>query len=93
MAIINIRIDDDLKKEAEELCKELGLNMTTAVTIFFKKMCREQRLPFEVSMYNSDTVMAMDNTLKGIHLSKEFQSVNELFKNLEDENDSLSIRV
>lgn len=87
MATINIRMDDNLKKEAEELCKELGLNMTTAVTIFFKKMCREQRIPFEVSTYNSDTVMAMDNALKGINLSKEFQSVDELFKDLEDEND------
>ena len=40
MAMISVRIDDDLKKETEEVCNELGLNMTTAVTIFLKKLCR-----------------------------------------------------
>lgn len=47
--LINIRMDEDLKKSFEHVCNELGLNMTTAITIFAKKMSREKRIPFEVS--------------------------------------------
>ena len=47
---VNFRMDSDLKRDMEETCKELGLNMTTAFTIFAKKMIREKRIPFEVSV-------------------------------------------
>ena len=46
---VNIRMDEDLKKSFDYVCNELGMNMTTAITIFAKKMCREHRIPFEVS--------------------------------------------
>lgn len=46
---INIRIDEDVKKSMEIVCKELGLTMSTAFNIFAKKMCREYRIPFDVS--------------------------------------------
>ena len=87
MATISVRIDDDLKKGTEEVCNELGLNMSTAVTIFLKKLCREQRIPFEVSMYNKSTTQAIENALNGMNLSKEFHNVDELFEDLNDEED------
>ncbi|MCL2588311.1 MAG: type II toxin-antitoxin system RelB/DinJ family antitoxin [Oscillospiraceae bacterium] len=49
-ASINFRMDEDLKKEMEATCDDLGINMTTAFTIFAKKMSRERRIPFEVSV-------------------------------------------
>jgi DNA-damage-inducible protein J len=49
-SIISIRMDDQLKKSMEKTCSELGMTMTTAFTIFAKKMTREQRIPFEVSI-------------------------------------------
>lgn len=48
--LVNFRMDEELKLSMEETCKELGMNMTTAFTIFAKKMSREKRLPFEVSI-------------------------------------------
>ena len=48
-ALVNFRMDTDLKQQMEILCNELGMNMTTAFTIFAKKMTRERRIPFEVS--------------------------------------------
>ncbi len=48
--MINFRMDEELKKSMEETCKDLGLSMTTAFTIFAKKMTREKRIPFEVSV-------------------------------------------
>lgn len=50
MATITIRLDDDLKNDFAKTCDELGLDMTTAFTIFAKKVCREKRIPFDVSV-------------------------------------------
>ena len=46
---VSFRMDENLKKEMEETCKELGINMTTAFVIYAKKLTREKRIPFEVS--------------------------------------------
>ena len=48
--MVNIRMDEALKKSMEQTCKELGMSMTTAFTIFAKKVTRERRIPFEVSV-------------------------------------------
>ena len=48
--LINFRMDTDLKHSMEAVCRDLGMNMTTAFTIFAKKMSRERRIPFDVSV-------------------------------------------
>lgn len=40
--MINFRMDEELKKSMEETCRDLGMSMTTAFTIFAKKMTREK---------------------------------------------------
>ncbi len=50
MANLNIRIDDKLKKDAETLFGDLGLNLTTATTMFLKQCLLCQGLPFEVRL-------------------------------------------
>lgn len=47
---VNFRMDADLKKSMEQACSELGMSMTTAFTIFAKKVSREKRIPFDVSV-------------------------------------------
>lgn len=47
--MINIRMDTNLKKEVEKVCSEMGLSMTTAFTLFAKKLSRERRIPFEIT--------------------------------------------
>lgn len=46
---VNIRMDAGLKKEFEEFCSDVGMNMTTAFTIFARRTVRENRIPFAVS--------------------------------------------
>jgi len=46
---VNIRMDRELKEAWERDCRELGLNITTAITMLAKKMTREHCIPFEVS--------------------------------------------
>ena len=61
--LVNIRMDENLKKSMEHTCRTLGMNMTTAFTIFAKKVSREQRIPFDVSVdpfYNERNMAAID---------------------------------
>lgn len=47
---VNFRLDEDVKKSMEQVCSELGLSMSSAFTIFAKKVSREKRIPFDVSV-------------------------------------------
>lgn len=47
---INIRMDEDLKKEFETFCSNVGMSMTTAFCIFAKTVVRERKIPFEISL-------------------------------------------
>ena len=47
---VNFRLDEDVKKGMEQVCTELGMSMTTAFTIFAKKVSREKRIPFDVAI-------------------------------------------
>lgn len=46
---VNFRMDADIKTKMEQICSEMGLNMTTAFNIFAKTVIRERRIPFEIS--------------------------------------------
>lgn len=48
-ANINIKTNSELKKQAESLFADLGMNMTTAFNIFMHQAVRENRIPFEIS--------------------------------------------
>ena len=62
MANVSIRMDDNLKKQAEDLFNDLGMNLTTAFTIFVKQAIREQGIPFEITreIPNSETISAIN---------------------------------
>ena len=47
---VNFRLDEADKKRMENVCNELGLSMSAAFTIFAKKVGREHRIPFEISI-------------------------------------------
>lgn len=57
---VSVRMDEALKKDFDAVCNDLGLTMTTAITMLAKKMTRERRVPFEVSAdpFYSDENMA-----------------------------------
>ena len=47
---INFRMDENDKRNMEKVCNEIGLSMSAAFTIFAKKVGREKRIPFELSI-------------------------------------------
>lgn len=87
---INFRMDSDLKREMEKTCRELGLNMTTAFTIFARKMTRERRIPFEVSIDsipNAETIKAIQEVqaLKKDPDKKVYGSFSEVLEELDED--------
>ena len=48
--LVNFRLDQDTKRSMEGICRDLGMSMTTAFTLFAKKVDRERRIPFDVSL-------------------------------------------
>lgn len=87
MANLTMRIDDELKKQAEELFNELGMNMTTAFTIFAKQAVREQRIPFEITreIPNQETIEAIkevEQMKKDPTIGKSYTDVDEMIKEL-----------
>ena len=47
-AIVNVRVDSEDKKQFEEFCNSVGMNVSTAINMFIKNVIKERRLPFEV---------------------------------------------
>lgn len=57
--IMQIEIDDELKKDADNLFSELGLDTNTAINIFLKKSINNQAIPFKIekdSFYNDENI-------------------------------------
>jgi DNA-damage-inducible protein J len=48
-ALIQVRVDAELKQEAETLLKDLGLDASTAVRVFFKQMIAKRGIPFPIT--------------------------------------------
>lgn len=49
MAQINLRVDDEVKKNAEGVFDEIGISLSAAINIYLKKVARERRIPFELT--------------------------------------------
>lgn len=71
--MVNFRMDKELKEDMEKTCKEMGMSMTTAFTIFAKKVSREGRIPFEVCadpFYSKDNLERIYKSIKEIDEGK-----------------------
>ena len=49
---VSIRMDEDLKKQFDAFCSDIGMSMTTAICVFVKKAVRERRIPFDITADN-----------------------------------------
>ena len=81
--MINFRMDEELKKNMEETCKDLGLSMTAAFTIFAKKMTREKRIPFDVSIdpfYSESNMSYLKKVVEDIESGKAVLTEHELIE-------------
>ncbi|MGM0126122.1 hypothetical protein IGI37_003523 [Enterococcus sp. AZ194] len=80
MAQINIKLDDDLKKEAQQVFSEMEMDVSTGVRVFLKQVVRTGQLPF---IPKSDTAQAI---YEAENLEMEsYDTVDEWWQRLNDE--------
>lgn len=84
---VTIRMDKKLKEDAEKLFNELGLSLTTALTIFLKIAVREQRIPFALTLSNpnKETETAIKDIEENNNLYGPFNTIEELVESLNTE--------
>jgi DNA-damage-inducible protein J len=75
-AIVNARMEIELKSEVEAIFKQLGMNTTQAITMFFEQVRLHRAVPFQIKLPNIETVNAMEDALNGKNM--ETVSMDEL---------------
>jgi len=78
-------MDDELKQQADELFDDLGLSMSSALTMFVKQAVREQAIPFTVTRRANATTLAAIAEAKAIARDpnvKGFNSIEDLIADL-----------
>lgn len=80
---VNFKLDSDVKKSMEQACSDLGLSMTAAFTIFAKKVGREKRIPFEVSVdpfYSDSNMRYLEGIARDIKEGKAHFAQHDLIE-------------
>lgn len=83
MPQINIRIDEELKRSAEQVLDDIGMPMSTAITIFLKKVSRERRIPFELTadpFYSESNIKYLEDIAKDMESGKAHFSEHDLIE-------------
>ncbi|MCL2026631.1 MAG: type II toxin-antitoxin system RelB/DinJ family antitoxin [Leptospirales bacterium] len=80
---LTIRIDEDLKKEAEKLFSKIGLNMSSAVNVFFRQAVGAQAIPFELKAYD-DYKTKIEESMRQAEEGKLIPLTLEEMEGLED---------
>lgn len=73
VANVNFKLDTEVKKDMEDVCRELGLSMSAAFTMFAKKVSREKRIPFEVSIdpfYSAENMERLKRSINELNNGK-----------------------
>ncbi|MCI1553010.1 MAG: type II toxin-antitoxin system RelB/DinJ family antitoxin [Levilactobacillus sp.] len=83
---LNIRIDSDLKTEAQQVYHHLGLDMSTAVTLFLKQSVIDKGLPFRPNFENEDSYTP-EEARQIVHSDqlKTYDSLDDLWQDLDHE--------
>lgn len=82
---LHIRVEPDVKIKAEETLNDLGLSITEAVNVFLNQVILHDGIPFKIEKpkYNKETIQSMEDVKSGKNLSKTFDSVDEMFEELD----------
>ena len=81
---VTIRMDKDLKMQADELFSALGLNMSTAMGVFCRQAVRLGKIPFELAVDtpNAEPLAAIDDVNNNRNMSKAYDNMAELMRDL-----------
>jgi len=80
-AMIRARVEDDLKKDVEDILDQIGVSPSEAINIFYKQIKLRKGLPFPVAIPNKTTQKTFEDTDSGKNL-KKFKNKKDLFDDL-----------
>jgi len=82
--MLHIRVDDEMKNQADETLKAMGLSMSEAVRLFLHQVVVDQALPFAIKVPNAKTRQAMKEADTIVtNRRARFDSADTLFDELE----------
>lgn len=83
---INIRVNANDKKQFEQFCNNVGMNVSTAINMFIKTVLREQKLPFEIrsSTFDNQIYESLKEAEKEIELNSKRYTIDEVAKSMND---------
>lgn len=83
-SVINIRIEAETKKQIENLFSNFGISVSDAVNIFFHQSLIQGGLPFQMQLSkpNAETIAAINDVNNNLNMSRTFENVDELMKDL-----------
>jgi DNA-damage-inducible protein J len=79
-ATTHARLTPEIKKEAEDILKKLGISISAAYEMFYRQIIAHDGLPFELRIPNKKTLDAMNSARNGE--GKKYDDVDSLFKDL-----------
>lgn len=80
---ISIRLDSEVKEQAQQVFSNLGIDMTTAINIFLRQAIQYQGLPFDVRLdENRKLLQALTDLDQNRNMSQSFESVSDLMEDL-----------
>ena len=87
---MNIRIEPSLKKEVEEILKDLGMNISDAITIYFKQIVLTDSIPLQIKRpkFNKKTLEAIkeaDEIKKHPDNYKSYNNIYEIIEEIDNE--------
>jgi DNA-damage-inducible protein J len=75
-AIINARIEPDLKAQAESILNKIGLSSAEAIRLFYNQICLQKGLPFDLKIPSATTLKAMQDA--DMRKTRKAKSVKDL---------------
>ena len=83
---MNIRIEPNLKKQVEEILKDLGMNISDAVTIYFKQIVLTDSIPLQIKRpkFNKETLEAINEADEIMKHPENYKSYNNVYEMIEE---------
>lgn len=82
---LHVRVEPTVKQKAEKTLNDLGLSITEAINVFLNQVILNDGIPFEIKKprFNKETIQAIEDVKNGKNISKTFDSVDEMFEELD----------
>ena len=83
---MNIRIEPNLKKQVEEILTDLGMNISDAITIYFKQIVLTDSIPLQIKRpkFNKETLEAIKEADEIMEHPEDYKSYNSIYEMIEE---------